>query len=216
MIKKRFKKTIKKLLLKLYVFLHNHSYKKISKWAKKIEGVHPKHRIMDYQQFFADNVNSTDEILDIGHGNGLLSKSIAKKAKTVIGIDIKNEKEKEIIANITFIKGDATTYNFNKTFDKIILSNVLEHIEDRISFLKKLHKLSGTILIRVPMENRDWITVYKKEMGLEYRLDKTHFIEYTLETLKEELNQSDWGLVSYRVNWGELWGELKSNKQTQT
>ena len=39
------------------------------------------------------------------------------------------------------------------------------------------------------MINRDWITLYKKELGIEWRLDKTHYIEYTLESFKEELEK---------------------------
>ena len=142
----------------------------------------------------------------------MLAKNVAKKARSVVGIDINYKREKETIGNLTFLRGDAITYNFNRKFDKIILSNVLEHIEDRVSFLKKLHNISDTILIRVPMINRDWVTIYKKEIGLEYRLDKTHFVEYTLETLKKELGQSNWKLISHQINWGELWGIIKKQK----
>jgi len=206
------KKTVRIFLLKIYARCHNHCYKKISKLAKQLEGgVHPKHRIMDYHKFFVDNVDASDDVLDIGHGNGLLAFDVARKAKSVLGIDI-NHKETAAMKrrdNLEFIRGDATARDFGKKFDKIILSNVLEHIEDRVAFLKKLRGLSDTVLLRVPMENRDWITVYKKEAGLEYRLDKTHFIEYTPESLKKELEQSGWELVSSRVNWGELWGVLK-------
>jgi len=53
----------------------------------------------------------------------------------------------------------------------------LEHIENRIEFLNKIKNLAPKILIRVPMINRDWITLYKKELGMEWRLDKTHYID---------------------------------------
>ena len=56
--------------------------------------------------------------------------------------------------NLNYIVGDATNYNFDKIFDKIILSNVLEHIEHRIDFLVKMKKISNTILLRVPIINR--------------------------------------------------------------
>jgi len=39
------------------------------------------------------------------------------------------------------------------------------------------------------MINRDWITLYKKELGVEWRLDKTHYIEYTLESFEKELEK---------------------------
>jgi 2-polyprenyl-3-methyl-5-hydroxy-6-metoxy-1,4-benzoquinol methylase len=211
-VKENTKRKIKIFLLREYMFLHNHCYKKISKWGKKLEGVHPKHRIINYHQFFVDNIDPSDEILDIGHGNGMLAKSVAKKAKSVVGIDINYPQKEKVEGNLTLLQGDATTYNFNKKIDKIILSNVLEHIENRIDFLKKLHNISDTILIRVPMINRDWVVLYKKEMGVGYKLDKTHFIEYTEESLNEELEKSNWKLGSYKVIWGELYGIIKTNE----
>lgn len=38
------------------------------------------------------------------------------------------------------------------------------------------------------MFNRNWITPYKKEMGVEWRLDETHQIEYTKESFYEEMD----------------------------
>jgi len=40
------------------------------------------------------------------------------------------------------------------------------------------------------MVNRQWIILYKKEVGVEWQLDSFHFTEYTLESLKEELQKS--------------------------
>ena len=49
---------------------------------------------------------------------------------------------------------------------KVTLSNVLEHIEKRTSFLKKLidafEDKDIKFLIRVPLITRDWLPVYKK------------------------------------------------------
>lgn len=197
---------------KFFIWLHNFSYKAISKIAiKRNKGIHPKHEILNYHQFFVKNISAEDEILDIGCGNGLLAYSIAQKAKRVIGIDIadaniEKAKANNKCENIEFIHGDATKYEFNQRFDKIVLSNVLEHIENRIEFLSKLQRLSDTILIRVPMINRSWLAVYKKENGYEYRLDKTYFIEYTVKSLKNELNQAGWSLENYSIQFGELWG----------
>lgn len=205
-----------KLLEKLFIWLHNFAYKAISKIAiNKNNGVHPKHKILNYHQFFVDNLSSEDKILDIGCGNGLLAYSIAQKAKKIIGIDIveaniKKAKSNNKFENLEFIHGDATKHEFDQQFDKIVLSNVLEHIEHRIEFLNKLHRLSNIILIRVPMINRDWLAVYKKENGYEYRLDKTHFTEYTVKSLKNELNQSGWKLENFSVQFGELWGVVRA------
>jgi len=202
---------IYRILIKFALRLHNFSYKLATKFAIKAEsGLHPKHRLMNYHQFFVDNVNSEDKVLDIGCGNGALTFEVAKKAKKVVGIDldkknIKIAKKKYWAPNIEYLVGDATKDLPNQKFDVIILSNVLEHIKNRVEFLQKIKNLAPKILIRVPMINRDWITLYKKELGVEWRLDKTHYIEYTLESFKEELEKAGLNLEKYSIQFGEIW-----------
>jgi 2-polyprenyl-3-methyl-5-hydroxy-6-metoxy-1,4-benzoquinol methylase len=148
--------------------------------------------------------------LDIGCGNGLLTYDVANKARNVTAIDIdegniewaKRNHDKE---NIKYLCGDATQLRFAEKFDVIILSNVLEHIDDRLDFLLRIIKLADKYLIRVPMLNRDWLTYYKKELGIEYRLDSTHKIEYTLESLQEELERAGLGIKSVSIKFGEIW-----------
>ena len=163
---------------------------------------------MNYHKFFVDNIDENDVVLDIGCGNGALSYDIAKKAKKVVGIDL-NEK------NISFAKeryskeniewGDALKDLPDERFDVIIMSNVLEHIENRVEFLRRLREKAATFLIRVPMINRDWITLYKKEMGLEYRLDKRHYVEYTLDSFRKELEEAGLKINNYTIQFGEIW-----------
>jgi len=210
---------IAEFLIKLLLQIHNISYKLISALAVVAEnGLHPKHRIINYHRFFVDDVSENNVVLDIGCGNGALTFDIAKKAKYVYGID-KDEKnisyarKRYNADNITYIVGDATEYEFNRKFDVIILSNVLEHIKNRIDFLSKIKNLANKFLIRVPMINRDWIVLYKKELGLPYMSDPTHDIEYTLETFIDELQQAGLELKNYSIQFGEIWGVvLKLNK----
>lgn len=201
--------------LKEQIDLHCQSYFEITRLAAEVNNsVHPKHRIIGYHQFFLDNIGPEDSILDIGCGNGYLAYDLAHKAKEVIGIDIVPEN----IAfaqghyrknNLQFLVGNATTYTYGRAMDKIVLSNVLEHIEKRQEFLDNLHPIARTILLRVPLITRDWLSVYKKENGFEYRLDKTHFIEYRPEELVAELGKSNWQVESFQINWGEWWGVVK-------
>jgi SAM-dependent methyltransferase len=209
-------KKIRSWWLRFFVWLDNIAYKGITKVAIiDNQGVHPKHQILNYHQFFVDQVQNQDRVIDIGCGKGENAYDVAAKAKQVVGIDIEQKnvdkaKNNYQRPNLEYICGDATTYNFSSKFNKIILSNVLEHIEHRVEFLKKLHHISDTILLRVPMIDRDWVAVYKKQKGLEYRLDPTHFIEYTLPILKEELQQGGWKIESYSIQFGEFWGVVKS------
>lgn len=209
-------KSLKKKLAK-QVDRHNQSYAAISRLAVEMNGgIHPKHHIINYHQYFLEHTESSDLILDLGCGNGYLAFDLARKAKEVIGIDILPENIAFAQAhyqknNLRFLVGDAATYIYEKAMDKIVLSNVLEHIENRQEFLDSLHPIAPLILLRVPLITRDWLSVYKKEHGFEYRLDKTHFIEYTPEELKKELERSNWRIESFQINWGEWWGVVKAN-----
>lgn len=173
-------------------------------------GVHPKHRLMNYHQFFLDNVSASDRVLDVGCGQGIVANDIAAKAKAVVGIDF-NAKNIDIARrrysrpNLSFVLGDALKDVPSGEFDVIVLSNVLEHIEQRVAFLRGLKKLAPKILIRVPMITRDWKVLYKKGIGLDYRMDKTHFIEYTEEEFVRELTAAGFQAVSTTIRFGELW-----------
>jgi 2-polyprenyl-3-methyl-5-hydroxy-6-metoxy-1,4-benzoquinol methylase len=204
-----------KLFIKFFCWLHNFSYKVISALTvKENNGLHPKHRIMDYHQFFLDNISTENYVLDIGCGNGAVAYDLSKKASHVTAIDI-SEKNIAIARkrfnnkNLEYITGDATKHTFKNRFDVIILSNVLEHIENRVEFLSKIKKSAPKILIRVPLITRDWLAIYKKESGFEYRLDSTHYIEYTREELEKELGNANLKLIEFSINFGELWGIIK-------
>ena len=204
-----------KYLVKLFLKLHNFSYKLSSIFAIKAEGgLHPKHRLMNYHRFFLDNILEGDIVLDIGCGNGALAYDLAKKANKVVGIDLSPQnielaRQKYQSSNVEYRVGDATKDLPNEKFNVVVLSNVLEHIKNRVKFLQKIKKLAPKILIRVPMINRDWITLYKKELGVEYRLDNTHFIEYTLEGFKKELQKAGLTLNNYSIQFGEIWAVVK-------
>jgi len=57
------------------------------------------------------------------------------------------------------------------------------------------------------MINRHWVVILKKQMGVDYRLDKTHFIEYTKEIFYEEMKNSSLNVKSFEVKWGEIYAE---------
>jgi len=207
------------LIIKLLLGIHSFSYRVVGYLSQRVEddGLHPKHRLMNYHKFFVDNVDENDVVLDIGCGNGALSYDVAKKAKKVVGIDLNEKnisaaKERYSKENIEYICGNALKDLPGEEFDVIIMSNVLEHIENRVEFLGMLREKAAKFLIRVPMINRDWITLYKKEMKLDYRLDKGHFVEYTLESFEGELREAGLKIMDYSVQFGEVWAIVETLK----
>ncbi|TAL50339.1 class I SAM-dependent methyltransferase [Patescibacteria group bacterium] len=204
-------------LVRMALRWHNLSYKLSSTLAIKAEGgIHPKHRLMNYHQFFLDHITQSDRVLDIGCGNGVLAYDLADVAAYVMGIDL-NEKNRHAWENrfarknLEYHIADATIFSPEEHFDVVVLSNVLEHIERRVEFLQRIKHLAPLFLIRVPMIDRDWITLYKKEIGIEYRLDMTHFTEYTLQSFTDEIQEAGFTMKSSSIQFGEIWAVVYSH-----
>ncbi len=186
--------------------------------TKSIEydkGSHVKHRITKYHKFFASRIAPADRVLDIGCGKGEVAYKIAvKSASSVVGVDCNEQsiifaQENYRHPKLKFIHDDATKFLPPEKFDVVILSNVLEHIEERNSFLQKINRQvqPKRYLIRVPMFNRDWRVPLKKELGLPYLLDDTHFTEYTQESFEKEMTSSGLSVVHLEICWSEIWAE---------
>lgn len=200
---------LRRPIIRLLATTHSTSYHLISFFASP-DGIHPKHAIQNYHRFFIDHVQESDTVLDIGCGDGSVAFDVAARAKKVVGIDIDAPnitiaQKRFSRPNMSFTVGDATTYPFAESFDVIILSNVLEHIKDRITFLQKAARIAPRLLIRVPMLTRDWLAVYKKNEGLEYRLDDTHYIEYDDDTFRAEMKAAGLTVAEYNVRFGEIY-----------
>jgi len=169
---------------------------------------------MKYHEFFLANIQPDDRVLDAGSGTGLVAYKLAEKAKYVTGVDfnkksIEEAQKKYQKPNLKFLVADLNEYQPEEKFDKIVLSNVLEHIQNRVELLKSLKSIAPIILLRVPLVTRDWLSTYKKIKGFEYKLDPTHETEYTEEELEREIVAAGWVIKSHQVNWGEWWGVLE-------
>lgn len=208
------KSPLRKICLSLAVWVNYRSYFWIKKLITAPGESHPKHAVMDYHKFFMDNIKAGDKVLDVGCGTGEVANDLAAKADLVVGVDIKKKHIEAASAkyrrdNLKFFESDAGHLDLSSLgvdkFDAVILSNVLEHLSDRVGFLKGLLAVSDKILLRVPMLDRDWLAVWKKENGYPYLLDPEHFIEYTKEILNKELAEAGWKISSSSVQYGETW-----------
>ncbi len=110
---------------------------------------------------------------------------------------------------MTYVQSDALAYEADGAFDAAILSNVLEHVGQRIELLRSLHERAhvGRLLIRVPMIDRDWVVPLRRELGLSYFSDPEHEVEYMPDILRTELAAAGWEMGEPQVVWGEIWVE---------
>jgi 2-polyprenyl-3-methyl-5-hydroxy-6-metoxy-1,4-benzoquinol methylase len=170
-------------------------------------GLHTKHWHTRYHDFFVTRVHADERVLDIGCGNGAVAYDLVTRAGAkVVGIDrsienITQAQNHYKHPRLSFIVGDALHDLFGSHFDVVVLSNILEHLKARPDFLRLVQEKVDPyrILIRVPLYERDWRVPLKKELGVEWRLDPTHEIEYTLESFTKEAKEAGLKIIHQEV-----------------
>jgi 2-polyprenyl-3-methyl-5-hydroxy-6-metoxy-1,4-benzoquinol methylase len=200
-------------LLRWLCRLDNALYRATSLAAIRYDGgLHPKHRLTGYHDFFVAHVRPGERVLDVGCGVGALAADLARaRGALVTGVDLDRRAVAEARRahrdpRLTFLEADARALPAGR-FDVVILSNVLEHLDDRVAFLREVvaRAAPGRVLIRVPCFERDWRVPLKQELGVEYRLDPTHRLEYSVERLETEVGDAGLAVQERQVRWGEIW-----------
>lgn len=179
-------------------------------------GMHTKHRHTRYHDFFTGRVHTGERVLDIGCGMGAVAHAVADKTGAhVVAVDLSSGNITSALKyfshpNVTYMVGDALTDLPDEEIDVVILSNVLEHLAERTSFLRRVQETvcPDRFLVRVPLFERDWRVPLKRELGIEWRLDPTHETEYTVESFVAEVQAAGLGVSHMEIRWGEIWSEL--------
>jgi SAM-dependent methyltransferase len=178
------------------------------------KGEHPKHRLTNYHQFFIDRIPESARVLDVGCGYGAVARSIARARPqaSVVGIDYdENRLGQAMVAdnppNLQFVLGDATRSVPEGAWDAIVLSNVLEHISDRVGLLRALKEKTGArqFLIRVPLFERGWQMALRRELGVNYYSDPDHKIEHRIAEFEKEMEAAGIVILELKTTWGEIW-----------
>lgn len=180
-------------------------------------GEHAKHRLMGYHDFFVERIDAAERVLDVGCGKAELARDIAERSGArVTGIDfdegyLAHARRRGLPERLDVELADALDYRPQEPFDVVVLSNVLEHIEQRPALLRALRDRTGArrFLIRVPVFERDWTVPLRKELGLPYFGDLTHFTDYVPGQPEEELRVAGLELVDQQLRWGEIWAEAR-------
>jgi SAM-dependent methyltransferase len=180
-------------------------------------GVHVKHRLTGYHEFFLERVAPGERVLDIGAGKGELAHDLAtRRSATVVGIDrdpghVAFARSRFRHERLTFLEGDALDWLPVDRFDVVVLSNVLEHVGPRVDFLRRVVEAAKPerVLLRVPVYARDWTVPLKAEVGLRPYWEADHEIEYDPETFRGELSEAGLEVTELQLRWGEIWAVAK-------
>ncbi len=143
-------------------------------------------------------------ILDVGCGTGLLGNEIKKKRNYVCGIDFSEPQlalASERLDNT--IKADITKeIELFEEFDMIVFADILEHLEDPTTCLKRFKKYlkdGGRIIISLPN-----VACYNVRLSLlfgqfNYKkygiLDNTHLRFYTKKTAMKLVKDSGYKII---------------------
>jgi 2-polyprenyl-3-methyl-5-hydroxy-6-metoxy-1,4-benzoquinol methylase len=182
------------------------------------DGTHVKHRVTGYHNFFVKRIKKNEKVLDVGCGTGVVAQCIAREAGAMVeAVDIIPESIEHAMKehphpNVSYRVEDITRRTVTQHYDTVVLSNVLEHLDVRVEFLKRLIKSASAdrYLIRVPSIERDWRVAVQRELGIEWRLDQGHLTEYTQEEIECELAAAGLVVISLECRWGEFWIEARA------
>jgi SAM-dependent methyltransferase len=125
-------------------------------------------------------------VLDVGCASGLYADYLARMGKTVVGMDVDVERLKAARARTkaaTFIRGDITTVDLKaKSFETIVLFDVLEHVDEQVAMEQLVRLAKKRIIITVPATtHRDLTDLY---LLYGHHQDPTHLRTYTKAKLE--------------------------------
>lgn len=125
-----------------------------------------------------------NSVLEIGCGTGRVAKEILSNIHEYSGIDLSEEflnyfRKTSIVADLNLMVGDACDYNFNKTYDCIILpANFISHIQDD----SKLEQLFANIKMHLSQDGKIIVDYYNPQIRfLDMQIKDQYCYSFTLD-----------------------------------
>lgn len=100
-----------------------------------------------------------DSLLDFPCGDGTLTKMLAPHFKRIVGVDASSKHlalAKKLLPDTEFHEALIEDFETTERFDTITMVNILEHVSDTVSALRKAASLlndDGVLLVHVPNAN---------------------------------------------------------------
>ncbi|MBX2958851.1 MAG: class I SAM-dependent methyltransferase [Flavobacteriales bacterium] len=150
-------------------------------------------------QFLSQFLVEDSLVLDLGCSSGDLTNIIANKVRRIDGIDhnfnsINQAKKLYGGNNISFVYGDALEYlqKINIKYDMIIMSHLLEHIDNPEQFLTEYIPFTSYFYVEVPDFEKTYHNIYRKDIGCKLiHTDDDHVSEFDrieVESIFDKLN----------------------------
>jgi 2-polyprenyl-3-methyl-5-hydroxy-6-metoxy-1,4-benzoquinol methylase len=165
--------------------------------------------------------NGTNKILDVGCGEGILGRRLLEKgASEVVGIEFFPDACERAEKNMTgVICGDIEKIDLpfdEGYFDCLIVADILEHLKDPLSTLKKLRKHlsdSGVVVASIPNVRYHGIINMLVEGHWKYEdhgiLDKTHLRFFTRKEIERLFTEAGFEITGITANIDPAYNSLK-------
>ena len=162
--------------------------------------------IIDKKNFLESIDFQTQFSIELGCGPN-------KKNIDAVGIDLIDYDCVDIVGDVFEVLSQIPS----ESVKNIYTYHFLEHIEDRVTFLKSLVLTTKAkrYLIRVPMFERDWQMALRRELGVDFRSDPDHRIEHTIKEFREEICESGLDFYEMQTIWGEIWADCRVKKEVR-
>ncbi len=171
------------------------------------------------KDFLLRFIRPTDHLLDLGCNKGAMADYLSDHAKMVVGVDydrppIEEAKRTYNKPNLSFECVDAYEY-LNSThikFDVLVLSHILEHLDNPGEFLARYVPFFKYVYIELPDFDKTLLNQYRliQKRTLIYT-DGDHISEFTREELQQLIRQANMEIIEsdYRYGIQKLWCRVK-------
>lgn len=142
--------------------------------------------------FMFRNLKPEYTVLDLGCANGEIATRIAENVKFVVGIDKSEElirkAKKYEVENLVFVCADGVKYleSCDRNFDVLVLSHILEHLDEPVIFLNQFKKFFRFLYIELPDFDRSAASHYREDLNLQLNYtDDDHVSEFDRDEMSD-------------------------------
>ncbi len=152
-------------------------------------------------------ITPEDEVCDIGCGDGFITTQARKKTRRVKALDISHTRvARARVRGIDAICSDAASLPFrNECFDKVICTEVIEHVTNPEAVLEEISRVlrtDGSAVLTVPLNevldntlldvpNEELASLTYNQIKARYKVKKAHISSFTIESINDLIRGCD-------------------------
>lgn len=160
--------------------------------------------------FLSQYLKKEYNVLDLGCARGEVTRRVSEHVNKVKALDynqihIDVAKEKNQRDNIEYICGEALDFlkNNDTKFDVLILSHILEHLDDPDEFLSMYKGYFDYIYIELPDFEKSYSNIYRQELNMSLNFtDGDHISEFDRDEMLELTKKNKIEIIGSEYKFG--------------